>query len=135
MKLKDTKVKTDKQSYMEQIDQFYNRGLPSNREIIESIPDEIRNPIIVVKDKERNTLALICRGVDQGGNHLLVALQLNSILYGNEINEIKSIYGKEHLLEYLGKQNIENVYAINKERAKMLSPSIGFRLPESPIKS
>lgn len=182
MNLKDISVKTDKQKYLEQIERFYSRRLPSNREIvvfqytpqyliqlgakqlpivikqstvnkcirlpkgsrsahslgrniIEGIPDEIRNPIIVVKDKARNTLALICQGVDQDKNNLLVALQLNSLLYGNEINEIKSIYGKEHLSAYLRKQNTEDVYVINKEKAKMLSPSIGFQLPQPPIKS
>ena len=179
MSLKDKKAKTDKQKYIEQIDQFYSRSLPSNREIvvlrytpqyliqlgakqlpiiikqstlnkcirspkgsrsahnlnrdiIESIPNEMRHPIIVVRDEKRNTLVLICHGVSQNGNNLLVALQLNNILYGNEVNEIKSIYGKEHLLEYLRKQNVMNIYIIDKEKVNILSPSIGFQLPKPP---
>ena len=177
--MKNKKVKTDKHDYLDQIDQFYRRSLPSNREIvvlrytpkyliqlgakqlpivikqsvlskcirppkgsrsahnlsrdiIESIPGEVKKPIIVVKDKERNTLALVCRGVNQGGNNLLIALQLNNLLYGNEINEIKSIYGKEHLLEYLKKQNVTDIYIIDKEKVNTLSPSTGFRLPKPP---
>ena len=56
----------------------------------------------------------------------------NNILYGNEVNEIKSIYGKEHLLEYLRKQNVMNIYIIDKEKVNILSPSIGFQLPKPP---
>ena len=177
--MKNKKVKTEKQLYFEQIDQFYSRSLPSNREIvvfrytpryliqlgakqvpviirqstlnkcirspkgsrsahnlsrniIESIPNEMRHPIIVVRDEERNTLVLICHGVSQNGNNLLIALQLNNILYGNEVNEIKTIYGKEHLLEYLRKQSVMNIYIIDKEKANILSPSIGFQLPKPP---
>lgn len=177
--LKNKKTKIEKQFYFEQIDQFYNRNLPSNREIvvlrytpryliqlgakqlpviirqstlnkcirspkgsrsahnlsrniIETIPNEMRHPIIVVRDEERNTLVLICHGVSQNGNNLLIALQLNNILYGNEVNEIKSIYGKEHLLEYLRKQNVMDIYIMDKEKVNILSPSIGFQLPKPP---
>lgn len=177
--MKNNKVKKGKHDYLDQIDQFYRRSLPSNREIvvlrytpkylirlgakqlpivikqsilnkcirhpkgsrsahnlsrdiIEGIPGEVKNPIIVVKDKERNTLVLICQGVDQEGNNLLIALQLNNLLYGNEINEIKSIYGKKHLLEYLKRQNVMDIYIIDKEKVNTLSPSIGFRLPKPP---
>lgn len=177
--MKNNKVKKGKHDYLDQIDQFYRRSLPSNREIvvlrytpkylirlgakqlpivikqsilnkcirhpkgsrsahnlsrdiIEGIPGEVKNPIIVVKDKGRNTLVLICQGVDQEGNNLLIALQLNNLLYGNEINEIKSIYGKKHLLEYLKRQNVMDIYIIDKEKVNTLSPSIGFRLPKPP---
>lgn len=177
--MKNKKVKAGKQDYLERIDQFYRRSLPSNREIIvlqytpkyliqlgakqlpivikqstlnkcirhpkgsrsahnlsrdiiEGIPGEVKNPIIIVKDEGRNTLVLICQGIDQDGNNLLIALQLNNILYGNEINEIKSIYGKKHLLEYLKKQNVMNIYIIDKEKVNTLSPSIGFQLPKPP---
>ena len=85
-----------------------------SRKIIESIPNEMESPIMVVKDKARDTLVLICHGIDQSKNHLLIPLQLNNTLYGNKVNEIKSIYGKTALHEYLIKnEEKKQVYAID----------------------
>ena len=65
--------------------------------------------------------------------HLLIPLQLNNTLYGNKVNEIKSIYGKTALQEYLIKNEEKGqVYVIDIKKASILSPSIGFQLPQPP---
>lgn len=102
--MKDRMGKKEKPEYLSQINRFYNNSLPSNREIVvlQYTPEYLiqlgakQLPIIM-------KLVLICQRVDQEGNNLLIALQLNNILYGKEINEIKSIYGKKFLVEYLTK--------------------------------
>lgn len=105
------------------------------RNIIETLPEQIEAPIFIIFDRERTSIIVISDAKDQKNNNILIAIKLSEVQNAKEVNEIKSIYGKEHLLEYLKKQNTENLYTINKERAKMLSPSIGFRLPEPSIKS
>lgn len=105
-----------------------------SREIIEKVPELVEKPIIVVEEKQRNSLALLCDYKNSAGQNLLIAVKLSENLYGKKINEIKSIYGKEHLTEYLQKFDEREIHIINKEKAKLLSPTIGLQLPKAPIK-
>lgn len=105
-----------------------------DRKIIERIPELVDEPIIVVDEIERNSLALICDCKEKNGYNLLVAIKLDAGLYGNMVNQIKSIYGKEHLIEYLQKFPDSQIHTVDKEKAKYLSPTRGLQLPKAPIK-
>lgn len=105
-----------------------------NRNIIEKLPELINEPIIVVDDIKRNSLALICDCMDNYQNNVLVAIKINEVLYGNGVNEIKSIHGKEHLVEYLQKFHNNQIHIVDKEKAKLLSLTRGLQLPKAPIK-
>lgn len=120
--MKDRMEKKEKPEYLSQINRFYNNSLPSNREIVvlQYTPEYLiqlgaKQLPIIMKQSTLNKCIRPPKGsrsahnlsryirVDQEGNNLLIALQLNNILYGKEINEIKSIYGKKFLVEYLTK--------------------------------
>ncbi len=103
------------------------------REIIECIPEQIEAPVFVIRDVERNSFVIIGSERDHNSNPLLIVIQINNVIYGKKVNEVKSIYGKEHLQEYLNKQSIDNIYIMDKEKAKILSPSTEFRLLRPPI--
>ena len=104
-----------------------------DRAIVEKLPALIKNPIIVVEEKERNSQALICDCKDKNGHNILIAIQMEQKLYGNMVNEVKSIYGKEHLTEYLRKFSENEIHVVSKEKVKQLSPTIGLQLSEAPI--
>lgn len=103
------------------------------REVIENIPEIVSKPVLVVEEKARNSLALICDSKNQFGHNILIAVQMDQVLYGQKVNEIKSLYGKEHLEKYLGKFPGSEIHILDKEKAKQLSPSIGLQLSKAPI--
>lgn len=165
MNSKDKKEKTDKQKYLEQIDQYYRhklrtfdlicvgitpdilvkygaRKLPIvvrqstitkcirshagsrsahelPRNIIESLPNQIETPIYIICDKERNSIIVISDAKDQKNNNILVAIKLDEIKNAKEVNEIKSIYGKTDLKEYLVKNaKKKQLHIIDKSKAE-----------------
>lgn len=102
------------------------------RTLIEKLPNMIKNPVLIVEDKSRSSFALISDVRDQNGNNLLIAIKTDECLYGKQVNEVKSVYGKENVKEYLQKQGQQNIHIINTEKVKQLSPSIGLQLPRPP---
>lgn len=101
-----------------------------SRNIIESLPEQIVHPVFLIQDKIRNSLALITNFTDKNGCPILIAIKLNEIRKEILVNEIKSIYGKTNLKEYLIKHINENqCNIIDKEKAERLSRVIGLQLP------
>lgn len=89
------------------------------RNIIESLPDQIETPIYIICDKERNSIIVISDAKDQENNNVLVAIKLDEIKNAKEVNEVKSIYGKTALKEYLVKHaEQKQLHIINKNKAK-----------------
>ena len=172
----------DKQSYLEQIDKYYNHKLRSfdlihigttpdtlvrygaerlplimqqsiltkcirqhtgnrsahelTRDIIENLPEQIENPIFLIQDKSRESIAIITDTQDKNGNNILIAIKLNDSKDAIKVNSIKSIYGKTNLKEYLQKHSeLEQLHIIDNKKAEMLSRLVGFQLPQALIAS
>ena len=56
-----------------------------SREIIEKVPELVEKPIIVVEEKQRNSLALLCDYKNSAGQNLLIAVKLSENLYGKKL--------------------------------------------------
>lgn len=107
-----------------------------SRDIIEKLPEQINSPIFLIKDEERNSIALISDTKNIHDNNILIAIRLNEKRQNIQVNEIKSVYGKTRLKEYLVK-NIESkqLHAIDNKKAEKLSRVLGLQLPTTLITS
>lgn len=106
------------------------------RTVIEGLPDQISNPIFLIQDKERDSIALISDAEDRNGNKLLIAIRLKTQRKEMEVNEVKSVYGKTNLLEYLNKHKEKGqLNIINEKKAERLSRVLGLQLPTTLITS
>lgn len=106
------------------------------RTVIEGLPDQINNPIFLIQDKERDSIALISDAEDRNGNKLLIAIRLKTQRKEMEVNEVKSVYGKTNLLEYLMKHNEKGqLNVIDEKKAERLSRVLGLQLPTTLITS
>lgn len=66
----------------------------------------------------------------------MIAIKLNERKNSIIVNEIKSIYGKTNLKEYLSKHiDLKQLNVIDNKKAEILSRVIGFQLPKALIKS
>lgn len=107
-----------------------------SRSIIETLPEQIENPIFLIQDKARNSIALISDAEDKNGNKILTAILLDTKQHANRVNEIKSIYGKTNLEEYLEKHiKLNQLRIIDNKKAEMLSRVLGLQLPMALITS
>ena len=107
-----------------------------SRDIIEKLPEQINNPIFLIKDKERNSIALISDARDIHGNNILIAIRLNEKRKNMQVNEIKSVYGKTSLKEYLVKNiELKQLHIIDNKKAEKLSRVLGLQLPTTLITS
>lgn len=106
------------------------------RKVIETLPEQIANPIFLITDKERNSIVLISDSEDRKGNKILTAILLNTEQYTNRVNEIKSIYGKTNLKEYIKKHvDKQQLYVVDHKKAEILSRVLGLQLPTALITS
>lgn len=105
-----------------------------SRNIIETIPELIQKPIFLIQDKERNSIILITDAKNKENNNILIAIKLSERKNAITVNEIKSIYGKTHLKEYLLKNNsLNQLHVIDNKKAETLSRLVGFQLPQALI--
>lgn len=106
------------------------------RDIIENLPEQIENPIFLIQDKTRESIAIIADTKDKNGSNILIAIKLNESRDTIKVNAIKSIYGKTNLKEYLQKHSeLEQLHIIDNKKAEMLSRLVGFQLPQALIAS
>lgn len=105
-------------------------NLPRN--VIETLPDQIENPIFLIRDTRRNSFALIADAVDREGRQILIALRLGNRQNSVNVNEIKSVYGRNSLREYLQRCAQENSLVVtDMKKAEELSRVIGLQLPKA----
>lgn len=101
-----------------------------DREMIESLPDQLEHPILAVEEKDRNSYALITDAKDKNGNHMLIALKLKNQVQTITVNEITSFYGRNNLDVYLGiKHDASDIHIIDNKKAKALSSLLRLQLP------
>lgn len=66
----------------------------------------------------------------------MIAVRLDTMQNKNRVNEIRSVYGKTSLKEYLQKHiEVNELNVIDSKKAEMLSRVIGFQLPQALITS
>lgn len=103
-----------------------------SRDKIEGLPAYLENPVFLVEEKKRSAIAIITGSQDRDGNYILVALEMGAKVNEKRANEVKSIYGKVNLKEYLEKHLQENeVHLINKNEAEKIYRVTGFQLPQA----
>lgn len=106
------------------------------RSIIERLPEQINNPIFLIRDQERNSIALISDAKDQNNSNILIAIRLNEKRKEIQVNEIKSVYGKTSLKEYLYKHlELKQLNIVDRKKAEILSRVLGLQLPTTLIAS
>lgn len=99
------------------------------RKMIESLPDQIRKPILVVEEKQRNSFALISDYKDKDGNNMLVAIKMNVAVQNITVNEVTSFYGRGNLETYIVKHHASEIHIIDNKKAKELASLLRLQLP------
>lgn len=168
-----------RESYLDQIEEYYQKRLPTNREIrigktpevllhlgakdlplimrqsnlhkcirqpkgsrsahqidrkiIEQLPQVIEKPVLVIDDPQKPGLVVLTDQTDFQGRGIVVSIHLQTSIYNQAVNEIKSIYGREGLKEFLVREKEYIVY-LDKQKAKFLPPSIEKQYLEAPAR-
>lgn len=100
------------------------------------MPEQIGKPIFLIQDRSRESISIISDAEDKKGNKILIAVRLDTMQNKNRVNEIRSVYGKTSLKEYLQKHiEVNELNVIDSKKAEMLSRVIGFQLPQALITS
>lgn len=107
---------------------YHGHGL--TRDILQRIPEELRNPIMVFKGSKDSSLVVITRLQDNKSRGVMVAVSLSETGRRNEVNRISSVYGKDNINNYIRNQmEYGNLIAVNKKEAKIMLQSAGLQLP------
>ena len=101
------------------------------RNIIEQLPLQLENPIMIFKNAEKNSLICITDLQDSSGHGIMIAVALEQIYQRHNVNRISSLYGKDRIFNYISAQlNQNNLIAANKEKADIMLQSRGLHLPK-----
>lgn len=100
-----------------------------DRNIVEALPKQINNPILLINEYKRNSFALISDYKDKDGNNILIAIKLNVSVQNVTVNEITSLYGRNNLGIYIGKHSTKDIHIIDNKKAKQLASLLGLQLP------
>lgn len=106
------------------------------RKVIESLPEQIENPIFLIQDKSRNSIALITNEIDRDRKPILVAIKFDEKRKEIQVNEVKSVYGKTNLKLYLEKNlALNQLNVIDNKMAERISRVLGLQLSTTLISS
>jgi hypothetical protein len=115
---------------MSEPDEYYH-GHALSEEIIKKIPEEIRNPVMILSGSQDNTIIEISQLQDNENREIIIAIELSKNDGFNEVNRITSIYGKDKFKNYIEKQLSEDkLIAANKEKTDEMLHSLGLQLPQ-----
>lgn len=99
--------------------------------IIIKLPQMLREPIMVIKDKNSDNLTAILDEKDKQGRNIICRIALDQKEKQHIVNRLSSMYGKRELAAYIDRAFKENrVMAIHKEKAESLLQSIGCQSPK-----
>lgn len=95
--------------------------------------ENLKNPVMVLKGSQDNSLVAITDIQDDKGQQILVSISLSDSGSVDDVNRITSAYGKTEFASYLHRQINEehSVLAYNQEKANDLLLSIGVDFPEA----
>ena len=102
-----------------------------DRNIIEQLPFQLENPVMIFKNTEKHSLICITDLQDSSGHGVMVAVALEQINHQHTVNRISSLYGKNRIYNYISSQLTQNnLIAANKEKADIMLRSRGLQLPK-----
>lgn len=110
-------------------DEVYH-GHELTKDIIEQLPEQLRNPTLILKGSHDGSLVVITELKDKYEQNILIATELNSKSGRQEVNRITSAYGKRNISNYINAQlEQNNLIACNTEKANEMFQSLGLQLP------
>ena len=109
-------------------ERFHGHDL--DRNIFKYLLYELRNPVMLIKGSQKNSLVAVTDLRDREGRPVIVTIALNRLNVHHLSNQITSAYGREHFEQYIKHQFEKgNVIAINKNKANRMSQSAGHNWP------
>lgn len=106
-------------------------GHSLERGILEQLPAQLRNPVMIFKNTDRNSLVAITDLKDSAGHGVMIAVALEQKSKRHIVNRISSIYGKDRIFNYINNQiSLNNLVAANKTKADIMLQSRGLQLPK-----
>ena len=102
----------------------------SEGEIVQAIMN-LDSPTMVFKGKTDKTILVITEVSDNKGRNIVIAIEFDRKESFSEVNSIRSVYGRDNLLWFIGK-NIDDrkLLVIKKQKADELLRSIGKSYPK-----
>lgn len=120
---------TIKKCMSESSEHYHGHGLSAD--IMKQLPEQLRNPAMIFKGSKDNSLVAITELKDKENHEIMIAVSLSDQNGFREVNRISSVYGKEHMKNYLESQiEKENLIACNTEKAEEMLHSKGLQLPK-----
>lgn len=112
----------------EATERYHGHGL--SQEIMEQLPQGLRNPVMIFKGSFGNSLVVITELKDKEQRGIMVAVSLSEKNKHHIANRIASAYGRNNMTNYLQAQISKgNLIACNKEKANKMLQSAGLQLP------
>ena len=102
----------------------------SEEEIVQAIMN-LDSPTMVFRGKTDKTILVITEVSDNKGRNIVIAIEFDRKESFSEVNSIRSVYGRDNLLWFIGK-NIDDrkLLVIKKQKADELLRSIGKSYPK-----
>lgn len=112
----------------EATEHYHGHGL--SQEIMEQLPQGLRNPVMIFKGSFGNSLVVITELKDKEQRGIMVAVSLSEKNKHHIANRIASAYGRNNMTNYLQAQISKGtLIACNKEKANKMLQSAGLQLP------
>lgn len=106
-------------------------GHELDSDIVKQIPEQLRNPVMILKGSHDASLIVVSNLVDKNNDQIIISIDLDKKMAFCEVNQITSMYGKERFTNYVSKQlNQGNLIACNNKKADEMLHSIGLQLPQ-----
>lgn len=105
-------------------------GHELTKDILQQIPKELRNPIMVFKGSKDKSLVAITKLRDNNSHSVIVAISIDEADKFRTVNRISSVYGKDNINNYIRNQiGYGNLISANKKEAAEMLHSAGLQLP------
>ncbi|MGN0496924.1 MAG: LPD1 domain-containing protein [Lachnospiraceae bacterium] len=106
-------------------------GHELDSDIVKQIPEQLRNPVMILKGSHDASLIVVSNLVDKNNDKIIISINLDKKMAFCEVNQITSMYGKEKFTNYISKQLDQgNLIACNNKKADEMLHSIGLQLPQ-----
>lgn len=107
----------------------HNSGHSISLDIIKKLPENLRNPIMILEGQHLNTVVFITDLVNSNDEKIIVPIALDLKSPKGTVNKISTIYGKHNLSNYLQLHHSQ-IIAYNKEKTENLYRDIGVQFPK-----
>ncbi|MCC8097055.1 MAG: hypothetical protein LIO44_00490 [Eubacterium sp.] len=108
----------------------YRHGHGLTKTLLEQLPEQLRNPVMIFKNEAKNSLILITDLKDYLNCGIMISIGLKQGVQQHFVNRITSIYVRNNFFNYIDTQiKARNTLAYNKQKANKLVRSVGLQLP------